>query len=534
MAINVSWRRSSARWRSTSRGGDQARDGDQRLVAAIKREMAINVSWRRSSARWRSTSRGGDQARDGDQRLVAAIKREMAINVSWRRSSARWRSTSRGGDQARDGDQRLVAAIKREMAINVSWRRSSARWRSTSRGGDQARDGDQRLVAAIKREMAINVSWRRSSARWRSTSRGGDQARDGDQRLVAAIKREMASNVSWRLTFFRTRTSEMRRDNTYRHTLNGFFSTRMKNSSPMIRTLSSSSSSSMLLVLVALVSGEEVFRRADANGDGVLDLDEFQRARLGGPGDGFIGMPVPRRFRGQASLPMIDDASFYKAFVNSLGMIWATEVGDKTFFIAAVLAMRNSRFVVFSGALFSLAIMTVLSAALGYALPSLLPRKYTHYASAALFLYFGLRMLRDASTSRDGPSEELVEVEEELVRKKEEENGDIEAPPSKRTGSRVFTQAFFLTFLAEWGDRSQIATIALASAKDPYGVILGGITGHAMCTGLAVLGGRMLASRISERTVALVGGLLFLLFAIYSFFFEAVPDDIPILKSPTS
>jgi putative Ca2+/H+ antiporter (TMEM165/GDT1 family) len=81
----------------------------------------------------------------------------------------------------------------------------------------------------------------------------------------------------------------------------------------------------------------------------------------------------------------------------------------------------------------------------------------------------------------------------------------------------VFTQAFTLTFLAEWGDRSQIATIALAAAKNPYGVILGGLVGHAFCTGLAVIGGRMLAARISEKTVALLGGTLFLIFAITSF-----------------
>merc|ERR550514_2139332 len=93
-------------------------------------------------------------------------------------------------------------------------------------------------------------------------------------------------------------------------------------------------------------------------------------------------------------------------------MIWATEVGDKTFFIAAILAMRHARLVVFVGAL---AVMTVLSALLGLALPSLLPRTYTHYASAGLFLYFGLRLLRDARSMETGTvSEELEEVKEEL------------------------------------------------------------------------------------------------------------------------
>jgi putative Ca2+/H+ antiporter (TMEM165/GDT1 family) len=41
--------------------------------------------------------------------------------------------------------------------------------------------------------------------------------------------------------------------------------------------------------------------------------------------------------------------------------------------------------------------------------------------------------------------------------------------------------------------------------------------GHAVCTGIAVIGGRMLAARISEKTVAIVGGTLFLFFAVTSF-----------------
>jgi len=82
--------------------------------------------------------------------------------------------------------------------------------------------------------------------------------------------------------------------------------------------------------------------------------------------------------------------------------------------------------------------------------------------------------------------------------------------------SPIFLQAFTLTFFAEWGDRSQIATIVLASTKDAIGVTLGGIIGHAICTGMAVIGGKLLATRISERMVCLVGGILFLIFAIHS------------------
>jgi putative Ca2+/H+ antiporter (TMEM165/GDT1 family) len=48
------------------------------------------------------------------------------------------------------------------------------------------------------------------------------------------------------------------------------------------------------------------------------------------------------------------------------------------------------------------------------------------------------------------------------------------------------------------------------------GVTLGGIVGHAVCTGAAVLGGRHLASHINERTVHAVGGLLFLAFGIHA------------------
>jgi len=100
-----------------------------------------------------------------------------------------------------------------------------------------------------------------------------------------------------------------------------------------------------------------------------------------------------------------------------------------------------------------------------------------------------------------------------------QQNGDVApaASASPKAFTKVITTVFSVIFLAEWGDRSQIATIALAAAKDPVGVCIGGILGHAISTAIAVIGGRLLAARISERTVAYVGGTLFLLFALHSF-----------------
>ena len=70
---------------------------------------------------------------------------------------------------------------------------------------------------------------------------------------------------------------------------------------------------------------------------------------------------------------------FAEGLVKSGTMILISEIGDKTFFIAAIMAMRNPRGVVFAGAIGALAVMTVLSAALGWAAPNLISKTYTHY-----------------------------------------------------------------------------------------------------------------------------------------------------------
>ncbi|XP_039043772.1 GDT1-like protein 4 [Hibiscus syriacus] len=208
----------------------------------------------------------------------------------------------------------------------------------------------------------------------------------------------------------------------------------------------------------------------------------------------------------------------FDAFFTSLSMIIISEIGDETFIIAALMAMRHPKSIVLSGALTALIVMTVLSTALGRIVPNLISRKHTNSAATVLYAFFGLRLLYIAwrSDSMASQKKEIEEVEEKL------ETGQGKTSYRRffsRFCTPIFLEAFILTFLAEWGDRSQIATIALATHKNAVGVAVGATLGHTICTSLAVVGGSMLAAKISQSTVATVGGLLFLGFSLSSYFY---------------
>lgn len=217
--------------------------------------------------------------------------------------------------------------------------------------------------------------------------------------------------------------------------------------------------------------------------------------------------------------------SFVEGFLASWSMILASEIGDKTFFIACLMAMRYPKFTVFAGAIGALAAMTVLSALMGVIVPNVLSVRFTQAASALLFLAFGVKILYGTITSGGEESDdEMAEAAAAIGRKRDDgsiEEGQSAAPKPQTVMNQlekifppVFIQAFVLTFLAEWGDRSQIATIVLAAAKNPYGVTIGGIVGHSICTGGAVLFGNLIASKISHKAVNYTGGILFILFGI--------------------
>ncbi len=216
-----------------------------------------------------------------------------------------------------------------------------------------------------------------------------------------------------------------------------------------------------------------------------------------------------------------------EAFTAALSLITASEIGDKTFFMAVILASRYPRKPVFAGVVVALAAMTILSVGIGqfivvipkligqYLPPSLgfLTQISIDRVAALLFLFFGIKLLYSArGMSAQTDVEVMAEAEEAI------EDGDRKFK-QRNTTWKIFVESCVLTFVAEWGDRTQFATITLAASKDAIGVMLGGILGHAICALIAVIGGRAIASHISERTITIIGGLLFILLAIVSISF---------------
>ncbi|AQK49892.1 GDT1-like protein 3 isoform X1 [Zea mays] len=267
----------------------------------------------------------------------------------------------------------------------------------------------------------------------------------------------------------------------------------------------------LLLAIVVLALGVSVVASAEDDASGVS---------LGRRAGGFLhGLKKDALAEGDHGVALDEvGPGLFDALFASLSMILVSEIGDETFIIAALMAMRHPKSIVLSGALSALYVMTVLSTGLGRIVPNLISRKHTNSAATVLYLFFGLRLLYIAwkSDPKGSQKKEMEEVEEKL------ESGQGKSTIRRffaRFCTPIFLEAFILTFLAEWGDRSQIATIALATHKNAIGVAVGASLGHTVCTSLAVVGGSMLASKISQRTVATIGGVLFLGFSVSSYFY---------------
>ena len=177
-----------------------------------------------------------------------------------------------------------------------------------------------------------------------------------------------------------------------------------------------------------------------------------------------------------------------QAFLSAFVLIFLAEMGDKTQFVAMALAARYDKRRVFL-------VLNVLAVFAGQILFRWIPPGWIRIAAGVLFLAFGALSLREFLSSDDDEKDEADEL----------------ASAKSRRGP-VLT-AFLMIFLAEMGDKTQIATATMAAGSPDFLAVLLGSTLALWCVSLLGIGvGALLAAKISPRALKLAAAVLFLAF----------------------
>ena len=133
---------------------------------------------------------------------------------------------------------------------------------------------------------------------------------------------------------------------------------------------------------------------------------------------------------------------------STFALVFLAELGDKTQLAAMALSARHPWRPVFLGAAAAFALLNLAAVGVGRGLFLVLPPVWIQLASAALFLGFGVALLRGAADAAQAGAGEA--------------------------GGRPLLAAFTLILTAEVGDKTQLATTSLAAQyDDPAGVFLG-------------------------------------------------------------
>jgi Ca2+/H+ antiporter, TMEM165/GDT1 family len=176
------------------------------------------------------------------------------------------------------------------------------------------------------------------------------------------------------------------------------------------------------------------------------------------------------------------------SLLSTFALIGLAELGDKSLLVCLTLAARHRPGPVFAGAVVAFASLNLIAVSAGGTLGVLLPRQFVVAIAALLFVGFGAHALWTASD------------EEEKV--------------TASSGS-PFRQTVVLLFIAEFGDKTQLAVAGLASTSAPLGVWLGATAALVGTSALGIAAGRLLHTRISPRRLQQAGGVIFLLFGVW-------------------
>lgn len=184
------------------------------------------------------------------------------------------------------------------------------------------------------------------------------------------------------------------------------------------------------------------------------------------------------------------------AWLSSAGatflLIALAEIGDKSQLVCMTLAARHRGLPVILGATAAFAILNLLAVLFGAAIAAWLPEWVVTLAVGLLFASFGISALRYTE---------------------EDEDEQIEEKP----GHGIFATTFLLIFLAEFGDKTQIAVAGLGSTSNTTAVWLGGTLALACTSVLGVIAGRKFLHKLPLLWIHRISGAFFLILAVLAF-----------------
>ncbi|MGW4249623.1 TMEM165/GDT1 family protein [Nocardia sp. NPDC004722] len=174
----------------------------------------------------------------------------------------------------------------------------------------------------------------------------------------------------------------------------------------------------------------------------------------------------------------------------SFGVLFLAELGDKSQLMALTFALRYRWWVVLTGITVASILVNLIAVGVGHFLGAALPTGVISLFAAATLIGVGLWTLRE--TLHAGG-----------------DDAEVAAEPKSRNAFLVVVSAFLL---AELGDRTMFATMALATKNGWVAVWIGSVAGMVAAGGLAILIGVTIGKHIPERIIAVCSGLLFLYF----------------------
>ena len=187
------------------------------------------------------------------------------------------------------------------------------------------------------------------------------------------------------------------------------------------------------------------------------------------------------------------------AALVSLGVVFVAELGDKSQLITMTYALRHRWWVVLSGVGIAAFLVHGLSVTIGHFLGLTLPQRPIAFAAAIAFLLFAAWTWRD-SRAKDDDTQEVRVAEPRFI---------------------VFAVVSSFV-LAELGDKTMLATVALASDHNWAGVWIGATIGMVAADGVAIAAGVLLHRRLPEGFLHGMAAVIFALFGFWLLFDNAL------------